>query len=189
MSIRLKKLIKENEFFGAPAGGGGVVNYGHSLGTYASPNSVQDPAHFGTGGTVGSNSNTADTTPSASLEPQIDQAFEKPVTPTPDDVITGLRYEMGRMIKKDPRKAKELVVQNLLKDPKYYTNLKMMNIDDEDMMKENVEETRKILDQMFETHVNKKYDVNSNILDAIRDTQKKFDEKNSWRRKQVIEEK
>jgi hypothetical protein len=49
---------------------------------------------------------------------------------TPDEVITGINAELKDMVFKRPDVAKALVVKNLKKDPKYYSKLKFLNIDD-----------------------------------------------------------
>jgi hypothetical protein len=59
--------------------------------------------------------------------------------PTPDDIISGMKYEMGQQIKKDKLGAKQSVLTNLKKDPRYYRDLKQLNITDKDMV-DNMEE-------------------------------------------------
>jgi len=48
---------------------------------------------------------------------------------TPDEVITGIDYEMKKLVLKDKEVAKQIVVKNLKKDPKYYSKLHMMDIE------------------------------------------------------------
>jgi len=49
---------------------------------------------------------------------------------TPDEVITGINAELRDMVFKRPDVAKSLVIKNLKKDPKYYSKLKFLNVDD-----------------------------------------------------------
>lgn len=126
--------IRENEFFPAPGGTNGTVNYQTGYGTFSSPDASQTPDHFTQGKKhVGNNSNTrknADTNP----ESDINAIYAKKDTPTPDEVVTGIKYELGQQIKKDKALAKQTVLTNLKKDPHYYGKLKMLNIDDESML-------------------------------------------------------
>jgi len=48
---------------------------------------------------------------------------------TPDEVLMGIEYEMKKLVLKDKSVAKQIVVQNLKKNPKYYSKLPMMSID------------------------------------------------------------
>ena len=50
-----------------------------------------------------------------------------------DEVIAGMKFELGKMIKPDRQRAKELVLQNLFSNPKYYENLNQfgMNTDED----------------------------------------------------------
>lgn len=48
---------------------------------------------------------------------------------TPDEVITGIQYEFRKQLVKNKNLAKQKVVENLKKDPKYYSKLHMMGID------------------------------------------------------------
>lgn len=48
---------------------------------------------------------------------------------TPDEVVMGIKYEMKKQVVPDKNKAKFAVVNNLKKDPKYYSRLHMLGID------------------------------------------------------------
>lgn len=194
--------IKENNF--EPAGGGsnGTLNYGTGYGTpnYAS----QDPAHFESSDNnkaVNQNSNTTKDTPnSGSMGANIDALYKgKKETPSPDDAIAGIKYELGQQIKKDKRKAKEIVVANLRKNPKFYSELHQLNITDRDMVDNmteqkqhpndrpagfkltvNVAETKKIFSEMACQRDNK-FVINAdlvNVMDQMWDEKKA---RNSWR--------
>ena len=67
------------------------------------------------------------------VDKDIDQIFQKKITPTPDELLSALQYEMNQMVKKDKYIAKSIVVKNLKDDPKYYSRLNMLNIDDDKM--------------------------------------------------------
>ena len=76
-----------------------------------------------------------------SIGRDLDQLYAKRDTPTPDEVIAGIKYEMGQQIKKDKAEAKQLVLQNLKKDSKFYSGMKMMGITDKDMVDNMTENT------------------------------------------------
>jgi hypothetical protein len=63
----------------------------------------------------------------------VDQIFKKKVTPTPDELMSALQYELNQMVKKDKYIAKATVLKNFKDDPKYYSRLNMLNIDDDKM--------------------------------------------------------
>jgi hypothetical protein len=49
---------------------------------------------------------------------------------TPDEIIAGIQAELHSAVFKRPDVAKALVIKNLKSDPKYYSKLKFLNIDD-----------------------------------------------------------
>ena len=132
-----KPSIQENEFSPAP-GGAGSINGQPGLGTFASPEVSQNSANFAhsdNNKANGNHSNTRKDNPdSGSMANDFNAIFCQKVTPTPDEIVSGINYELGQQIKKDKTKAKEIVLKNLRKDPKYYSGLKMLNIDDESMV-------------------------------------------------------
>ncbi len=93
--------------------------------------------------------------PQKELDPHIDQIFKKKDTPTPDEVMSAIQYELGNMVKKDKFIAKQMVLKNMKNDPHYYSRLDMLNIDDKKMkVTENVKETtfsktKAVLDEMI----------------------------------------
>lgn len=110
---------------GLPYNQGG--NAGGAYDTFAGPNVVQDPSKFGT---------TMDTHKKHITPYSPDNAWDyvKDVEQikdkvTPDEVICGIKYELHKMVLKDKNIAKQIVVQNLKKDPKYYSKLHMMGIE------------------------------------------------------------
>lgn len=165
------------------AGTTGTMDYSAGFGTPVSPNISQNPTSFG-GKTVGSNSNTSTGAPSSPSENDatIDQIYSKDVTPSPDEVITGLKYELHNMSKKDKAKAKEMVLGNLKKDPHYYGKLGMLNIDDKDMIKttptepssqeSQMNERVKLLQQMLASK-GKKSPPPQSFKDALEETRQK----------------
>jgi len=181
-----KKPTKENSFDMGIAGTAGAMDYSAGFGTPASPDNSQDPSAFVGSKTLGNHSNTAASAPAQpeDMNAAIDQIYSKEVTPSPDEVMTGMKHELHSMTKKDKGKAKELVVANLRKDPHFYGKLKMMNIDDKDMMKESTEkptkseeqmlERIKVLQQMVEAK-GRKDPPPPSYLDALKETKAKRD--------------
>lgn len=185
----INKHIDENEFSPAPGGSNGTLNYQAGYGTqnYAS----QDPDHFehsDNNKAVNQNSDiNKNSQDSGSMEKNIDALYapSKKITPTADEIICGIKFELSHQIKKDKRMAKEQVIKNLKKNPKYYSSLGMLNIDDAEMVKNmtenkhpndsparnkvtaNVDETKKIFAEMKKGHDNK-YVVNSGIVDVMK---------------------
>jgi hypothetical protein len=88
--------------------------------------------------------------PSKQLDPKVDKIFQKKNTPSPDDVMAALEYEMSRMVKKDKLIAKQIVLKNMQKDPYFYSRLHMLNIDDKAMQvdESKFSKTKKVLDDM-----------------------------------------
>lgn len=198
-----KHPIKENEFFPAPAGVGGIgVQPGWD--TFSSPNVTQEPGqfsrNFNDNKSVGSKGNTTKDVPgeTGSLARGLDSIYAKKDTPNPDEIVCGIKYELGQQIKKDRRQAKEEVVKNLRKDPHYYSNLKMLNISDEDMVNNmteqkhpndvpakakvsaNIEETKKIFAEMTKGK-DQKYVVNSKIVDVMKEMWEAKRQRSSWK--------
>jgi hypothetical protein len=178
------KKIQENSFEGSPAGAGGTCNYSTGYGT---PSVVQNPAHFASpqnnkpdnnfsqlSGSSGSpldlmdkNISNSPLDPTKSFEPQVNQLFQKQNTPSPDEIMSALQYEMNQMVKKDKTIAKQIVLKNLKSDPQYYSRLNMLNIDD-DKMKVNEDnstfgKTKKVLDEMVVERKNKVVPKDDNL--------------------------
>lgn len=176
--------IKENSFDGAPGGAAGAISSqpGAWGAPASSPEVSQNPAHF-----QSSNRNKVQGQPrKGSVAKDLDAMYAKRETPTPDDVIAGMKFEMGQQNKKDKTSAKRTVVDNLKKDPRFYRDLKQLNITDKDMVdnmtenrhpndapakptvKPNIEETKKIFAEMSVGY-GKKYVVNSQICDVMKE--------------------
>lgn len=199
-----KENLKENEFSPAPGGTSGAINYATPWNTHASPEASQNPDNFydrfGDKNKGINTSNTILTMPkSGSVERDLNVVYSKKDVPTPDEVVTGIKYEMGQQIKKNKRLAKERVMANLRKDPHYYGKLKMLNIDDKTMMDNmnenkkhpndgparpkvsvNIEETKKIFTEMAKAS-EKKYVVNTQIVDVMKEMWQVKKERNSWK--------
>ena len=139
-----KYPIKENSFEGSP-GGMGSQNYGIPYGTPGGPDNSQNPGAFDSNNTnkaLGNKSNTTDGNENTgSLGAQLNAVYAKPQTPNPDEFIAGIKYEMGQQIKKDKAEAKRIVMANLLKNPKFYSGMHMLNITDKDMVDNMTENT------------------------------------------------
>jgi hypothetical protein len=186
-----KSHIRENGFEGAGGGTSGTLNYQTGYGTFASPAVSQNSNNFVTANNnkaVNQNSNTCKDAPNKrDMGQDINAIYAKKDTPTPDEVVSGIKYEMGQQIKKDKRTAKEEVLKNLKKDPHFYSGLKMLNIDDKSMVDNmteskkhpndgaaktkitpNVDETKKIFSEMAAAN-GKKYVVNSQICDVMKE--------------------
>lgn len=137
------KPIRENEMGDRMMTGQSFVQgggSGNSVGTPSSPDISQNPSSFNYAPNIaGSQSNiTVSTPPDSDNKPLVDPSkYEDDVEEikndvTPDEVLAGLQYELKKMVFKRKDLAKVLVVNNLKKDPKYYSKLHMLNIDDND---------------------------------------------------------
>ncbi len=183
--------VRENAIDGAPGGAAGMISYQAPYGTPGGGDVTQDPGAFDSSNrnkTLGGDKgNTTSQLPrSGSMERDLDQLYAKRETPTPDEIICGIKYEMGQQIKKDKAEAKQMVLANLKKDPKYYSGLKMLGITDKDMVDNmtetkhpndaparskvttNIEETKKIFAEMAKGK-DQKYVVNTQIADVMKE--------------------
>lgn len=209
----IKKNIKENEFSPAPGGTNGTVNYGTPYGTHTSPLVSQNPVNFQSSDNnkaVNQNSNTRKNAINPSdIENGIEAVYSKTNVPDPDSVEAGLRYVNGRQIKKDPNQARIEVIQNLMNNPNYYSDLNQLNINDDEMVKAmgkdmkkdpttvresrhpndapargkistNPEETKKIFAEMANNR-NNKYAVNSQISDVMKELIEAKNQRSAWK--------
>lgn len=201
-----KLPIKENAFDAAPGGAAGAISYQTPYGTPFGPNQTQDPDHFensqrnkAQNKSLGQRSNNAqDFQQPEDMAKDVDAIYAKRDTPTPDEIVTGIKYEMGKQNKKDKNGAKQMVLSNLKKDPHYYRDLKMLNVSDKDMVdnmtenrhpndspakpavKPNIEETKKIFAEMAKGY-EKKYVVNSQICDVMKEMWAAKNARSSWK--------
>ncbi len=126
---------------GLPFAQGGAVSGASDLSTFASPDVSQDPNHFGTLTdkskiTVSAKDSMSKVTPFGPYTGQNPRDYVGDVEQikykvTPDEVIMGIDYEMKKLVLKDKQVAKQNVVNNLKKDPQYYSKLHMLDITDE----------------------------------------------------------
>lgn len=126
---------------GLPFSQGGAVSGASDLSTFASPDVSQDPNHFGTLTdkskiTVSAKDSMSKVTPFGPYTGQNPRDYVGDVQQikykvTPDEVIMGIDYEMKKLVLKDKQVAKQNVVNNLKKDPQYYSKLHMLDITDE----------------------------------------------------------
>lgn len=175
-----KDFFKENNMSQVPIGGQSPLS-GQS-GTYASPDVTQNPGSF-----PSDSSNV-------NIVPPVDQDVKSKIDPdqykkdvddiknkvTPDDIIQGIEYELKKQIYKNKMVAKETVVQNLKKNPRFYRDLDMLTGGPE-MMKENnqKEEIAKIIQNMaVESKGRERVEQKYGNFDAIK---KLMDEK--WEEK------
>lgn len=121
--------------------GGGLGTTG--VDTISSPDISQSPEKFKYPQTAASASDITTTTPDQydNTSPQGREDFESDVDAiknvvTPDEVLTGMQYELKKMVFKRKDVAKQLVVSNLKKDPKFYSKLHMMQVDENGVRKE-----------------------------------------------------
>ncbi len=194
-----KKPIKENNFEPGVGGLAGISNVQPGYGTFASPDVTQNPAHFQSGKSVDNNSNTVKSAPHPEeIEKGLDAIYAKQGPPEPDDFVAGMKYEMGQQIKKNKEEAKREVIKHLKQDPRYYRDLKQLNVDDKSMVanmaenkhpndsparpmvKGNVEETKKIFAEMAKGRDNK-YVVNSQIVDVMKEMWIAKKQRSAWR--------
>ena len=198
-----KTHIKENGFEGGVGGSNGTVNYQTGYGTPTSPDNSQNSNQFASStNNKAINQNDGDrkdgAAKSGSMSNNIDAIYAKPQTPNPDEFISGIKYEMGQQNKKDKEKAKEIALANLAKDPKFYSSLKMLGIDDATMMdnvtelkhpndaprkstvKPKTEETKKIFMELA-TNRDNKYAVNSGISAVMKQMWEAKQKRNDWR--------
>ena len=137
--------IKENSFDAGAGGGAGAIGYAAPYGTPGGPDNSQNPSSFDSNNTNKQRGNngalTSALSETGSMERDLDTLYAKRQTPTPDEVIAGIKYEMGQQTKKDKGEAKQIVLQNLKKDPKFYSGLKMLGITDADMVNNMSENT------------------------------------------------
>ena len=139
--------IQENEMgdrmmTGLPySQGGGLGSTG--VDTISSPDISQSPEKFKYPQTAASASDITTPPPDDfdNSPPQSRQDFESDVNAiknvvTPDEIIAGMQYELHKMTFKRKDTAKQIVVSNLKKDPKFYSRLNMMQIDENGIKKE-----------------------------------------------------
>jgi hypothetical protein len=154
--------------------GGGIGMTG--VDTYSSPDVQQTPSAFKYPRKAGSVSDISIPSPedydnSPKLDPDEFSADVKSIkhVVTPDEVIAGVNYELKSMPIKRKDTAKQIVAANLKKDPRYYSKLHMLNIDDDNVIsaKEQSEsldiyrtpqenEIAKIVRMMLEDKLNKR---------------------------------
>lgn len=139
--------LKENEMgdrmmTGLPHMQGG--GFGSStLDTISSPDISQNPSKFKYPQTAASASDISTPPPDDYDNTQVKskEDFDSDVDAiknvvTPDEILVGMQYELKKMVFKRKDVAKQIVVSNLKKDPKFYSRLKMMQVDENGVRKE-----------------------------------------------------
>ena len=125
---------------GLPFAQGGAVSGASDVSTFTSPDVAQNPNQFGTlmdksKITVNAKDSMSKITPFGPYTGQNPRDYVGDVEKikykvTPDEVIMGIDYEMKKLVLKDKQVAKQNVVNNLKKDPQYYSKLHMLDIQD-----------------------------------------------------------
>ena len=114
-------VVKENQFEAGIGGTAGSLSTTAGWGTQNS--SFNNPEKFVNSKSIGNHSNTR-------LE--VNDSDTDDTEFSPDEVKAGLTFELGQQIKKDVYAAKQTVISNLEKDPHWYSDLKQLDIDDDD---------------------------------------------------------
>jgi hypothetical protein len=145
---RIQELgdIGDRMMQGLPFAQGGAVSGASDVSMFTSPDVSQDPNHFGTLTdkskiTVSAKDSMSKVTPFGPYTGQNPRDYVGDVEKikykvTPDEVIMGIDYEMKKLVLKDKQIAKQNVVNNLKKDPQYYSKLHMLDIEDGEENKE-----------------------------------------------------
>jgi hypothetical protein len=124
---------------GLPYGQGGAIAGAVEPGvldTFASPDVVQDPSKYGSllnRANLTAKQTQATISPMAPYHGKDPWDYVKDIEQikykvTPDEIIMGIDYEMKKLVLKDKQVAKQKVVNNLKKDPKYYSKLHMLGV-------------------------------------------------------------
>lgn len=176
--------INENDLgdrmiLGLPANTFGVVNPG--VGTFSSPSVSQNPTSFFPDGT--------DKAGQINHNDKVGKITKKDIETlktkvTPDEILCGIEYELKRQLQANKSEAKAIVVQNLKKDPKYYSSLGML-IKGDERVNESVDkeaEKRKAFEEIFSGIANKQKkmserDVDQRVVDVYKETVKSRKEK------------
>jgi hypothetical protein len=164
-------------YTGQPYAQGGALG-SVGLDTISSPDISQTPEKFKYPQTAASASDISTPPPDdyASTFPTKDrQDFEADVDAikdvvTPDEVLAGMQYVLKKMVFKRKDVAKQIVVQCLKKDPKYFSSLRMLNINDDPEITEMLRESyytpqeKEIALIMRQMHKNKQNKRNYNSI-------------------------
>jgi hypothetical protein len=182
--ILAEQIIKEYGDLGNNFGGysvAGIVNPGMS--TFGSPSVRQNLSTFATDHPtmqypVGAHKvDWFNSERATAPDPKDVQNLKNKVTP--DEVLLGIQYELKKQFHKNKSQAKEVVIANLKKDPKYYSSLHMMTQGDErvdeDIMKENINskgvnvtEVEKIINELIAKR--KPRSVTKEVTDAYKES-------------------
>ena len=127
--------------------GGGLGMSG--VDTISSPDISQNPDKFKYPQTAASPSDITVPTPDdMDHKIQSRQDYEKDVDSikykvTPDEIITGMKYELKRMVFKRKDTAKQIVVQNLKNNPRFYSSLASMIVNEQGVRVQAVDDIMK----------------------------------------------
>ena len=128
MSIKLKELgdLGDRMALGMPYAQGGAVTGTNNLSKFNSPETTSHIEKY-----KGDQSSVDDpVSPYDSKDPweyvkDVEKIKNKV---TPDEIIQGIEYEISKMVVANKSLAKQIVVNNLKKDPVYYSKLHMMGV-------------------------------------------------------------
>ncbi len=199
----MNKKIDENEFSPAVGGSNGTISYGQEYGT-PNPTVSRNANHFASSDNnkavnQNPNSNAVEKISKNSLKKDLNIIYSKKDTPKLDDFIAGIKYEERRQKNPNMTNIKQTVLDNLKKDPHFYSELHMLDIEDGDITKNmteakrhpndrpastkitvNVDETKKVFSEMAKAYDNR-YVVKSEIVDVMNKMWKDKKKRNSWR--------
>lgn len=152
---------------GLPYGQGGAVTGASSYGTYNSPDVSQNPDKFGSlvdKSKITSNSNNSLDVVSPNADETTPETYEDDVDSikfkvTPDEVLCGIDYEMRKMVLKDKQVAKQNVVNNLKKDPQFYSKLHSLDITDEEPKEPSDDSNKSKNDELDEFYTSQEREI------------------------------
>lgn len=118
--------------------------------------------------------------PDLSYDKDVNQIFKQKDTPSPDEIMSALQYELGQMVRKDKTIAKRIVLKNLKENPHYYSQLDMLNMDDKKMKVDEttITKTKAVLDEMIANKQKKQMPPTPHLGEILSDLkQKRFGSK------------
>lgn len=141
----------------------------NSVGTYSSPAGTQDLNKFNTNHPnmyypVGTNKVDTYNNYRATAPDEKDiKKLKKTVTP--DEILAGMDFELKRQFFKNKSMAKQKVVDNLKRDPEYYSSLRCMGIEGDDKQ---LSETKTVIKETM--------NINDDLKVSVSAVQKIIDE-------------
>ena len=154
---------------GLPYSSGGAIAGSMDLDTYSDPG-IGNFEYPKTAASTGNISTPPPEDYDNSPKPQSKEDFDADINSikavvTPDEILMGMQYVLKRMVFKRKDTAKQIVVKCLKKDPKYFSGLKMLNVDDDD--------SPEIEDMMNEMHIPYHSNKKSEMFDILKNLESK----------------